>query len=172
MTPTNASLRALVPERIALLDTKGAHVGGDKPTKELPLHLALYAQRPDARAIVHVHSTYAVALACLNDVDPDDVLEPLTPYALMRVGRLVLAPYAPPGSDALAATVANRAADSNAILLSNHGPLFAGASLSEAVAAIVEIEEAAKVQLLLTGRDVRRLNPAEVARLRCATTAR
>ena len=165
MTPTNASLGDLRPERVALLDERGQHFGGEQPTKEHDLHLALYERRPEARAIVHVHSTHAVALSCLRDLDPDNVLEPLTPYAVMRVGKLVLAPYARPGSPELVAAVASRAADSPAILLANHGPLFAGPALAAAVAAIVEIEQAAKVQLLLQGRDVRRLTDAEIADL-------
>jgi ribulose-5-phosphate 4-epimerase/fuculose-1-phosphate aldolase len=165
MSPTNAALRDLVPERVSVLDERGEHSGGDPPTKERELHLALYARRPDARAIVHVHSSYAVAVACLCDVDPDNVLEPLTPYAIMRVGRLVLAPYAKPGSRALVEAVAARAADSPAILLSNHGPLVAGPSLAAAVAAITEVEEAAKVQLLVHGRAVRRLSAADIADL-------
>jgi ribulose-5-phosphate 4-epimerase/fuculose-1-phosphate aldolase len=165
MSPTNAALAELVPERVSVLDARGEHAGGDAPTKERELHLALYERRPDAQAIVHVHSTYAVALACLCEVDPDNVLLPLTPYALMRVGRLVLAPYARPGSRALVDRVAARAADSHAILLSNHGPIVAGPTLATAVAAICEIEEAAKVQLLVHGRDVRLLTAAEIAEL-------
>jgi len=170
MSPTNATLAALVPERLSVLDARGEHVGGDAPTKERELHLVLYAARGDARAIVHVHSAYAVALSCLRDVDPDDVLEPLTPYALMRVGRLVLAPYARPGSAALAAAVASVAERSGAILLANHGPLFAGSSLPAALAAVIEIEEAAKVQLLLRGCDVRRLSAAQIRELRDAVS--
>jgi ribulose-5-phosphate 4-epimerase/fuculose-1-phosphate aldolase len=166
MSPTNAALGELVAERISLLDERGEHAGGDVPTKERELHLALYERRPDARAIVHTHSTSAVALACLCEVDPDDVLLPLTPYALMRVGRLVLAPYARPGSRALVAAVAARAADSAAILLSNHGPLVAAPTLAAAVAAICEIEEAAKVQMLVHGREVRLLSAADIAELR------
>jgi len=169
MSPTNAALGELEPERVSVLDERGEHAGGDAPTKERGLHLALYARRPDARAIVHTHSTNAVALACLCDVDPEDVLQPLTPYAAMRVGRLVLAPYARPGSHALVDAVAARAADSAAILLSNHGPIVAAATLPAAVAAVCEIEEAAKVQMLVHGRDVRLLSAGEIAELRASS---
>jgi ribulose-5-phosphate 4-epimerase/fuculose-1-phosphate aldolase len=165
MSPTNAALGELEPERVSVLDERGAHIGGDQPTKERELHLALYERRPDANAIVHTHSTSAVALACLCEVDPDNVLQPLTPYALMRVGRLVLAPYARPGSRALVDAVAARAADSPAILLSNHGPIVAGPTLAAAVAAICEVEEAAKVQLLVHGRKVRLLGAGDIAEL-------
>jgi 3-dehydro-4-phosphotetronate decarboxylase len=166
MSPANASLGALAAGDVAVLGPDGAHRGGGVPTKERDLHLAFYAARPDARAIVHVHSTYAVALSCLHHDDADDVLRPLTPYPIMRVGRLALAAYARPGSPELVASVASRAKEHRAILLANHGPIFAGPTLDAAVAAIEEIEEAAKLQILLDGRSVRTLSAADIAALR------
>jgi ribulose-5-phosphate 4-epimerase/fuculose-1-phosphate aldolase len=166
MSPTNASLGDLEPENVALLDESGAHVGGPDPTKERALHLAFYERQPDVRAIVHVHSTYAVALSCLVHDDPEDVLRPLTPYAIVRIGRLALAPYARPGSPGLVAAVTSRAAGHRALLLANHGPIFAAETLAQAVAGIEEIEEAAKLQLLLDGRPTRVLSPEEIADLR------
>jgi ribulose-5-phosphate 4-epimerase/fuculose-1-phosphate aldolase len=165
-TPTNASLGALEPGRLSRLDAGGRHVDGDPPTKEVPLHLAVYEERPDARAIVHLHSTHAVAVACLDGVDPDDVLPPLTPYYVLRVGRLPLVPYGRPGDAVLADAVRVRARESHALLLANHGPLVAGPSLAAAAAAAEEIEETAKLVLLLEGHPVRRLTPAQVAELR------
>jgi ribulose-5-phosphate 4-epimerase/fuculose-1-phosphate aldolase len=159
LTPTNASLGALDAARLSLLDRHGTHVDGDPPTKEAPLHLAMYEERPDAMAIVHLHSTHAVAVACLEDVDEDDVLPPLTPYYLMRVGRLALVRYAPPGSVALAEAVRARARASHALLLANHGPLVAGATIAAAAAAAEEIEETAKLALLTHGRPRRVLDP-------------
>lgn len=166
MTPTNASLATLAPEDLAILDPGGKRVGGRAETKERDLHLAVYRVRPDAEAIVHVHSTHAVALACLHHPDPDDVLVPLTPYAVMRIGRLPLARYEKPGSSDLASAVGERAADAHAVLLANHGPIVAAPTLAGALAVTEEIEEAAKLQVLLHGRDVRRLEPAEIALLR------
>ena len=166
MSPTNTFLGGLEPEKVSLLDESGAHIGGAEPTKERALHLAFYKQQPEVRAIVHVHSTYAVALSCLVHDDPDDVLRPLTPYTIMRVGRLTLAPYARPGSPELAQAVATRAASHRALLLANHGPIFAGETLAQAVAAIEEIEEAAKIQLLLEAHNVALLTPEEIANLR------
>lgn len=166
MSPTNASLGSLDPEDVSLLDESGAHIGGLEPTKERALHLSFYELQPEVRAVVHVHSTYAVALSCLEHDDPDDVLRPLTPYAIMRIGRLALAPYARPGSAELAAAVASRAAGHRAVLLANHGPIFAAETLAQAVAAIEEIEEAAKLQILLEGRPIRTLTPNEIADLR------
>jgi 3-dehydro-4-phosphotetronate decarboxylase len=166
MTPTGSSFGSLEPERLSRIDAAGEHTGGDRPTKEHPLHRAMYDVRPEASAIVHLHSTYAVAAACLDDVDPTDVLPPLTPYYVMRVGRLPLVPYARPGDQALADAVRAAARDSAALLLANHGPIVAAASLDEAASAAEEIEEAAKVFLLLHGLAVRELTPDDVAALR------
>jgi 3-dehydro-4-phosphotetronate decarboxylase len=158
-----------VNERLSRLDADGGHAGGDVPTKESPLHLAMYEERPDANAIVHLHSTYAVAVACLGDVDPADVLPPLTPYYVMRVGRLPLVPYSKPGDAALAEAVRERARDTHALLLANHGPIVAGRSLDAAASAIEEIEETAKLVLLLRGLPTRLLSSEELAQLRPST---
>ena len=168
MTPTSSSLGALDPERLSRLDADGRHLDGDAPTKEVWLHLAIYAERPDAQAIVHLHSTHAVAAACLADADPDDVLPPLTPYYVMRVGRLPLVPYGRPGDESLAGEVRRLARDSFALLLANHGPIVAGPTLAAAAAAIEELEETAKLALLLHGLPTRRLTAEQVADLRRA----
>jgi ribulose-5-phosphate 4-epimerase/fuculose-1-phosphate aldolase len=165
MTPTGSSFGTLDPARISRLDTQGVHVDGDPPTKESPLHLAMYEERPDARAIVHLHSTHAVAVSCLADLDPDDALPPLTPYYVMRVGRLPLVPYARPGAEALAHAVRARARESHALLLANHGPIVAGSSLDAAASAIEEIEETAKLVLLLGGLRARKLSAQELDEL-------
>ena len=165
-TPTNSSLGALDPARLARLDGDGRHVDGDPPTKESLLHLAVYEQRPEARAIVHLHSTYAVAASCLDGVDPDDVLPPLTPYYVMRIGRLPLVPYHRPGDPALVEAVRRRAGESHALLLANHGPIVAGPSLAAAAGAIEELEETARLTLLLHGLPTRRLTAAQLAELR------
>src|SRR3954463_8180905 len=166
MTPTGSSFGSLDPDRLSRLDQAGRHAGGDTPTKEHPLHSAMYEVRPEANAIVHLHSTYAVAVACLDDVDPNDVLPALTPYYVMRVGRLPLVPYAKPGDAARAEAVRERARGSHALLLANHGPIVAGASLDAAAGAIEEIEETAKLVLLLRGLPTRLLSPEELAQLR------
>lgn len=169
MTPTGASFATLDAVRMSQLDADGRHVDGDPPTEESPLHLAMYEQRPEARAIVHVHSTYAVAVACLADVDADDVLKPLTPDYVLRVGRLPLVPYAKPGDAALAEVVGAYAAESRALLLANHGPIVAGSSLVDAANAIEQIEETAKLVLLLRGVPTRVLTSGELAQLRPST---
>jgi ribulose-5-phosphate 4-epimerase/fuculose-1-phosphate aldolase len=160
VTPTNASLGSLDAGALPRLDAAGAHLSGDTPTKESALHLALYATHADARAIVHLHSTYAVAVSCLADIDPEDALPSLTPYYRLRVGRLPVVPYARPGSAELVDAVRSRAAESRALLLANHGPIVAADSLDAAVAAAEEIEETAKLALLLRGLPVRELGDA------------
>lgn len=165
MTPTNTSLGRLDPARLSRLDGEGRYVEGDLPTKELGLHLAMYEERQGAQAIVHLHSTYAVAVACLEEADPDDVLPPLTPYFIMRAGRVALVPYDSPGDSALVEAVRARARECGALLLANHGPIVAGASLSAAASAIEEIEETAKLVILLKGFLVRRLTAEQMAKL-------
>ena len=169
MTPTGSSFGSLDPERLSRLDAAGEHVGGDMPTKERPLHAAMYAVRPEANAIVHLHSTYAVAVACLDGIDPADVLPPLTPYYVMRVARLPLVRYGRPGDDELADAVRSAACDSAALLLANHGPIVAAPSLDAAAGAAEEIEEAARIFLLLQGLPTRMLTPQDVAALRAGT---
>jgi len=165
-TPTNGCLGRLDPARLSRLDADGRHVDGDKPTKETFLHLAMYRRRPQAGAVVHLHSTYSVAVSCLAGLDPTDVLPAITPYYVMRIGRCPLVPYFRPGDEALGEAVAALAADHHAVMLANHGPVVSGPSLDAAVYAIEELEETARLFFLLRGRDVRHLTGAEVADLR------
>jgi 3-dehydro-4-phosphotetronate decarboxylase len=166
VTPTNARLGRLDPARIARLDRDGRHLGGDQPSKEAFLHQCVYEMRPDARAIVHLHSTHSVAISCLAGLDESDVLPPLTAYYVMRVGKLPLVPYFPPGDTRLAAAVRQVAAGHAAVLLANHGPVVAGRSLDAAVGAIEELEATARLYLLLQGQKARPLTPAQVQELR------
>jgi ribulose-5-phosphate 4-epimerase/fuculose-1-phosphate aldolase len=166
MTPTNASLGELDPARLCRLDADGRVVAGDKPTKEAFLHRVMYAARTDARAVVHLHSTHSVAVSCLHGLDHADCLPPLTAYYVMRVGRLPLVPYDPPGDESLAQAVAAVAGEHHAVLLSNHGPLVAGSSLENAMYATEELEETARIFLLLGDRATRTLTQAQVEDLR------
>lgn len=166
MTPTNASLGGLDPARLSRFSAEGVHVDGDKPTKEAFLHQCMYCQQKTSGAVVHLHSTYAVAVSILRDVNPEDVLPPLTAYYIMRVGKLPLVPYYPPGDVALAEAVAERARDSHAVLLANHGPVVAGKTLREAQYATEELEETAKLFLLLDGKAIRPLTPEQRDALR------
>jgi 3-dehydro-4-phosphotetronate decarboxylase len=165
VTPTDSSLGDLDPERIARLSPEGELLDGDRPSKEAPFHLAVYAERPDAGAVVHLHSGWSTAVSCLRHEQVDDVIPPLTAYYVMRVGRLPLVPYFPPGDLALADAVRERARGHRAMLLANHGPVVSGASLREAVHASEELEETARLHLLLADRDTAPLGPAAVAAL-------
>ncbi len=162
MTPTATALGRLALDRLARLDASGILVDGAKPTKESPLHMAVYQARPSARAIVHLHSTYAVALASLADLDPETPLPPTTPYQVMRVFPIGLVPYARPGSLELAEAVRFHAGRSHALLLANHGTLVAAPSLEAAVFAAEEFEEAAKLHFILDRRPTRRLNQHQI----------
>jgi ribulose-5-phosphate 4-epimerase/fuculose-1-phosphate aldolase len=165
-TPTNASLGELDPARLSHLAADGKHLSGDKPTKEAFLHQCVYCARGDAGAVLHLHSTHSVAVSILADVDPQDVLPPLTAYYIMRVGKLPLIPYFAPGDQALAKAVEGAAGKAHAVLLANHGPVVAGKTLAEAQYATEELEETARIFLMLQGRKIRPLTPEQVAELR------
>lgn len=165
MTPTGATLGTLDPARISKLDLKGTHISGDKPTKESFLHTAMYDQRPKAGAIVHLHSTHSVAVSCLHDIDHSNVLPPLTAYYVMRIGILPLIPYFPPGDLDLAKAVREMATDHHAVLLANHGPVVAGTSLADAVYATEELEETARLFLMLQNMRTRPLTTDQVVDL-------
>jgi ribulose-5-phosphate 4-epimerase/fuculose-1-phosphate aldolase len=166
MTPTNVALDRLDPARLSKLDDGGRLVSGDPPTKESVLHIAMYRERAAAKAVVHLHSTYSVAVSCLADVDAADVLPPVTAYYVMRVGSLPLVPYYPPGDLDLAEAVRKLAGRHHAVLLANHGPVVAGTSLEAAVNAIEELEETAKLFLLLRSDRTRWLTPEQAADVR------
>ena len=166
MTPTGTSMGELDPARLSRLDAEGRLVSGDAPTKESFLHLAMYGQRPSAGAIVHLHSTHSVAVSCLADVNPANVLPPITAYYVMRIGTLPLVPYYPPGDLDLARAVREMASDHHAVLLANHGPVVAGTSLEDAVYATEELEETARLFLMLRSMNTRFLTPAQVEALK------
>lgn len=165
MTPTNACLGRLDPARVSLVDAQGRTLAGDKPTKESFLHLSMYSERPDSGAVVHLHSTHSVAVSVLTGVDPDNPIPPITAYYVMKIGRLVLLPYYAPGDMSLAKAVREVAGKHHAILLANHGPIVAGKNLQSAVYASEELEETAKLFLLLRGNKMNILDPGQIAEL-------
>ena len=166
MTPTNASMGELDPARLSRLDDAGILLEGDKPTKEAFLHRVMYARRHDAKAVVHLHSTHSVAVSCLHGLDCRDCLPPLTAYYVMRVGRLPVVPYWPPGDETLALEVEKLAGEHHAVLLANHGPVVAGTSLDNAMYATEELEETARLFLLLRNQSISPLTPDQVEDLR------
>ena len=158
ITPTNSCLGRLDPARISRLDAEFRHVGGDAPSKEVFMHRAFYTAC-DTGAVVHLHSTMATAIACL----PDGAIPPLTPYFVMRVGRtLPVIPYFRPGDPAMEPAINAAAREARAVLLANHGPVVCGKTITDAVYAAEELEEAARLALLLRGASPRQLTPAQV----------
>jgi ribulose-5-phosphate 4-epimerase/fuculose-1-phosphate aldolase len=165
LTPTGSNLGQLDPARLSRLDAAGRLLSGDPPSKEHFLHRVMYRERARNQAVIHLHSTHSVAVSVLEDIDPADVLPPLTAYYVMRIGTLPLVPYYAPGDPQLAEAVRGFAGHHHALLLANHGPVVAGSSLSAASDAIEELEATAKLYLLLQGRRARALTAAQVAEL-------
>ncbi|MCB1311541.1 MAG: aldolase [Sedimentitalea sp.] len=165
VTPTGSSFGYLDPGRISHLDGAFSLLSGDPPTKEVPLHEAFYATRGGTGAVVHLHSTHSVALSMLPETDPEDALPPLTPYAIMQLGRVKLLPVFLPGDPAMGAAVRGLAGERSAVLLANHGPVVAGRDLFAASFAMEELEASARLALLTRGLEPRRLSPEQIAAL-------
>ena len=165
MTPTGSSMGSLDPNEISKLDLNGNLISGKSPTKESFLHIAMYDERPDSGAVVHLHSTHSVAVSCLAGIDKKNVLPPITAYYVMKIGKLPLVPYFPPGDINLAKAVKEMASNHHAVLLANHGPVVAGKTLEDAVYAIEELEETARLFLLLRNMKTQYLNEKQVKTL-------
>lgn len=165
MTPTGSSMGFLDPARISLLSSDLRLLSGDAPTKEIPLHTAFYDTRQTTGAIVHLHCSHAVALSILPDTDPDNAIPALTPYAVMRLGKVRLLPFYLPGDAAMGEAVRGFAGRRSAVLLANHGPVVAGKTLEAAVYAMEELEETAKLALLTRGLGAIGLSANDVARV-------
>lgn len=166
ITPTGESLSSLTPDKLALTDLEGKSENENRPSKEFPFHLAIYRQRQQARAIVHLHSTYAVALSCLESFNAEEPLAPLTPYYFMRIAPLAVIPYFRPGSLELAEAVEGAAPAHHSMLLRNHGLICSGSSLAEAVDRTEELEQSARLHFILRGERVRHLTVDEIEELR------
>lgn len=166
MTPTGSSMGFLDPARISHLSEDLEHLGGDLPTKEIPLHAAFYDTRAETGAVVHLHSCHSVALSMMPDIDTEDVLPALTPYPIMRLGQVKLLPFFLPGDPEMGAAVRGLAGKRSAVLLANHGPVVAGKELEATVYAMEELEEGAKLAMMTRGMGVIGLSPEAVAALR------
>jgi ribulose-5-phosphate 4-epimerase/fuculose-1-phosphate aldolase len=165
ITPTNSSLGFLDPARISKLDRDFKHIAGDPPSKEVFLHRAFYETVAKTGAVVHLHSTYATALSCLEFADPDNAIPPLTPYVVMRVGQVKLIPYVRPGDPKMGDMIRALGGKFTAVLLANHGPVVAGADLLSAVHAAEELEETAKLVITLSGQRSRSLTKEQIDEL-------
>lgn len=162
VTPTGSSMGSLDPARLSRFDATGRFIGGDEPTKEMPLHAAFYETRSTAGAVVHLHSCHSVALSLLPDTDPDNMLPPLTAYGVMKLGKVVMLPYFMPGDPAMGDAIRGLAGKRSAVMLAHHGPVVAGKDLESAVYAIEELEETAKLALLTRGLNPKRLTDAQI----------
>jgi ribulose-5-phosphate 4-epimerase/fuculose-1-phosphate aldolase len=168
LTPTNSCLGELDPANLSKLNWDGILVSGAKPSKEYFLHLAMYQKRRQSGAIVHLHSSYAAAISCLDGLNPASCIPPITPYFVMRVGTLPLIPYFRPGDKALANEIAKHANKHAAVLLANHGPVVSGNDLDAAMYAMEELEETSKLMLLLHNQKIRTLDESQIKEL-CET---
>ncbi len=162
VSPTGTSFGRLDPAGLSRFDAQGRHINGDAPTKEMPLHTAFYETRSSAGAVVHLHSCHSVALSMMPDADPDDFLPPLTPYGLMKLGRVKLLPFFLPGDPAMGDAVRGLAGKRAAVMLANHGPVVAAKDVEAACNAIEELEDTARLAMMTRGMNPRALNEAEV----------
>ncbi|MGG6192545.1 aldolase [Pantoea allii] len=165
-TPTGSCLGALDASRLSTVTLQGEWLGGDKPSKEIAFHRALYLNNPDCQAVVHLHSHYLTALSCLQNLDSQNCIRPFTPYVVMRVGDVPVVPYYKPGDVRLAEDLAQLAPCYRAFLLANHGPVVVGKSLQEAADNTEELEETARLIFTLGDRAIRYLSADDVAELR------
>ncbi|MCK4204935.1 aldolase [Brucella pituitosa] len=166
VTPTGSSFGGLDPQRLSLFNEAGILVGGDRPTKEMPLHSAFYETRgAKAGAVVHLHSCHSVAFSMLPDIDPENMLPPLTAYSIMKLGKVKLLPYFLPGDPATGDAIRGLAGKRSAVMLANHGPVVASKDLEAAVYAIEELEETAKLALLTHGLKPKLLTDAQISQI-------
>jgi len=165
VSPTGTSFGSLDPSKLSRFDAAGAFVSGDKPTKEMPLHTAFYHTRSTAGAVVHLHSTHSVAWSMMPDADEDNFLPPTTPYAIMKLGKVKLLPFFLPGDPAMGDAVRGLAGKRSAVMLANHGPVVAGKDVEAACYAIEELEESARLAILLRGVDAKYLSEDQIAQV-------
>lgn len=165
-TPTGSSFGRLQEDELSVVDIEGSLISGERPSKEVVFHLAIYKNRPECKAIAHLHSTYLTALSCLQNIDPENAIRPCTPYYVMRIGALPVIPYIKPGDPQIAVELGKLAPQYRAYLLANHGPVVTGSDLTDAVDNAEELEESAKLAILLADKEVRYLTDEEISELR------
>jgi ribulose-5-phosphate 4-epimerase/fuculose-1-phosphate aldolase len=165
VSPTGTSFGRLDPAQLSHFNAKGVLIGGDLPTKEMPLHSAFYDTRSTAGAVVHLHSCHSVAWSMVQDVDADNFLPPMTPYAIMKLGKVKLLPFFRPGDPAMGEAVRGLAGKRSAVMLANHGPVVAGKDVEAACNAIEELEDTARLAMMMRGVPARMLDDAQVSDL-------
>jgi len=176
ITPTDACLGQLDPARLAEVDASGAQTGGDRASKTLALHRRIYAADPDARCVIHTHATHLVALSLAGVWSVDDIVPPITPYFVMKVGHVPLIAYHRPGDPAVGDAVARvveamraRGTPIRAVMLERLGPNVWHRSPAEASAVLEELEETARLWLMARPEP---LSPAQIDELRLHFGAR
>lgn len=165
VTPTGGCFGRLDPATLSRFDRFGRHIEGLKPTKEMSLHEAFYSTRSSANAIVHLHGTCSVAMSMMPDADEDNFLPPLTPYSIMKLGKVKLLPYFMPGDSSIGEAIRGLAGKRTAVMLANHGPVVAGKDLESAVYAIEELEETAKLAIMMRGLSPKMLDEKQVQKI-------
>ena len=165
VSPSGTSFGRLDPDRLSRFDAAGTHIGGDKPTKEMPLHMAFYDSRESAGAVVHLHSYHSVALSMMPGLDPENFLPLLTPYGIMNLGKVKLLPFFLPGDPAMGEAVRALGGRASAVMLANHGPVVAGTTIETACNAIEELEDTARLAMLTWGKAPRMLTEDQIAQL-------
>ncbi|MDA9005296.1 aldolase [Amylibacter sp.] len=162
VSPTGTSFGRLDPGRLSRFDADGEFMSGDKPTKEMPLHIAFYETRGTAGAVVHLHSCHSVALSLMPDIDHEDFLPHFTPYSIMRLGRVKLLPFFMPGDPEMGKAVRGLSGKRSAVMLANHGPVVAGKDIEAACNAIEELEDTARLAMMTRGMNANSLNDDQV----------
>lgn len=174
ITPTDACLGTLDPARLARIGAGGEQTAGDRASKTLALHRRIYEAAPEARCVIHTHSSHLVALTLAGVWSEGDVLPPITPYFVMKVGHVPLIPYHRPGDPAVAelvaariAAMASRGTPIRAVMLERLGPNVWHRTPAEASAVLEELEETARLWLTTTPRPAP-LSEARIDELRTA----
>ena len=165
VSPTGTSFGRLDPGRLSLFDANGLLICGDLPTKEMPLHTAFYDTRSTAGAVVHLHSCHSVALSMMPEVDVDNFLPSLTPYSIMKLGKVKLLPFFLPGDPEMGKAVRGLAGKRCAVMLANHGPVVAGKDIEAACNAIEELEDTSRLAMMTRGMSPQMLSSDDVQAL-------
>ena len=165
VSPTGSSFGRLDPGTLSRFDAKGTLISGHQPTKEMPLHAAFYETRHATGAVVHLHSCHSVAWSMMPDVDADNFLPPLTPYAVMKLGKVKLLPFFLPGDAAIGEAVRGLAGKRSAVMLANHGPVVAAKDVEAACNAVEELEDTARLAMMTRGHNPRMLTPDQIQAL-------
>lgn len=158
ITASGSCFGTLTESDFSQVSLDGCLLRGEKPSKELPLHLHYYKSKPEIRAVIHTHGPYAALWSCRGDLDENDAIPAFTPYLGMKLGKVACVPYAKPGSRELFDSFEKVLPKGEGFLLRNHGAIVGGESIREAFFRLEELEESARLAYLICGPgDCRRL---------------